>query len=94
MNGKKAKRLRLAAAKHFIQNNMQSEASPDVILKRTYKVMKKMAKDGEIDSDVGHSAALQKVHEVRTDSRLEKHLDPENAGIVNAANLNELEGVI
>ena len=98
MNGQAAKRLRLAAVRHYIANNQRSTVNPAIILKRTYRVMKKRYKSmpyHQIQQEFpfeSHGVVLAKIHNMRTRSKVEKFLDPKATNKINAQNVNELAG--
>lgn len=82
MNGKAAKRLRIAAVRHYIAHNANSTANPALVLKRTYKIMKQRYKEmpyhqrqQEFPME-GHSVVLSKIHDMPGRTAVEKFLDP------------------
>jgi len=100
MNGKLAKRLRIAAVRHYIANNAHSKADPSLVLHKTYKQFKKLyhsdpyhKRNNQYPVE-SHSAVLAKCHDMRVRSKLEKFLDPKSTNKINAQNVNELAGYL
>lgn len=85
MNGKASKRLRQGALRHYISNNKgKTMASPALVLRRTYKAIKKQYKEHPFQGE-GHSAVLKKHHALRNLPtvlrELEKYVSAKGDGI-------------
>lgn len=91
MNAQAAKRLRIAAVRHYLANNAgKTDANTSLILKRTYKILKKQYKAGMEFPKGGHGLALSKIHDIRERGRVEKFLDPKGRTKINAQEINEI----